>query len=621
MRHRRTVLLSLLLMPLWAIVATAVLETPLWWHETNHALAVVAVLSKPLDVLFVLMVLLLLWCLTGRLWLSMGLLLGLTAGLSAINVAKMSILTEPLFPSDYQFLNSTGFLLDMVTAGAAISAVVGLLGVAIASVLATRVASRRYPRVRKADHPRGWAVLVGTRVVGTVVLLFALASAVHFNDRGNPWRKLYEANGAIWQPFSQAKNYRTNGFVGGALYNMPSEPMPRPSGYNTTTMAEVAQRYADRAAARNVGRIPGAIEGVNVVLVLSEAFADLTKLKDVEVARDTMPLTRETIGSSWGGSTLANTYGTGTSGMEFEALTGQTLGLFNPQVVAPYQNFMTGMSGYPSAVGWFAEHGHVPIAVHPYHEEFYRRDTIYPMLGFRDFVFDKSIRDKERLQHSDYISDRAAFHEVEEQLERHDEPLLVNLVTMQNHVPTAGSYDDPVPVEAPGDPELVESVGQYARGQEYTDEALRDFLENVQASPEPTVVVFYGDHYPGVLPNEVLDANPGRAHLETPMFIWSSEGQTARPLAVTSPATFLPYVFDLVGEPLPPYYELLSEVAEHIGAISPGRIVAPDGSDVSETDLTSEQQQLLHDYRLVQYDFSIGQRYAVDSMFYDFDNR
>ena len=122
---------------------------------------------------------------------------------------------------------------------------------------------------------------------------------------------------------------------------------------------------------------------VNVVVVLSEAFADLSRLKDLQVSQDTMPLTRQTMASSWSGNALANAYGTGTSGMEFEALTGQTLGLFNPQVIAPYQNFMTGLSSYPSAVGWFAAHGHTPVAVHPYHEEFYRRESVYPMLGFR----------------------------------------------------------------------------------------------------------------------------------------------------------------------------------------------------------------------------------------------
>ncbi len=617
-RHRRTVLLSLVAMPLWALVCTGVLETPMWWSEVSHPLALLAAVSKPLDVLLVLLVLVLLWCVTGRLWVSMGMLLGLTGALSAVNVAKMSILTAPLYPTDYQFLGSTSFLVDMVSSRSIAAAVLGLAVLVAATVVGSRTMGLRYPRVRRADHPRGWAVLVGTRVVVGLVVTLLLASTLSFNDPGNPWRRLYESAGAVWQPFSQLMNYRTNGFVGGALYNMPSEPMPVPAGYDAAAMAALADRYAARADARNAGRTAGALADVNVVLVLSEAFGDLSRLEEVTVEHDTMPLTRETIADSWGGSALANFYGTGTSSMEFSALTGQSLGLFNPQVIAPYQNFMSGLSDYPSAVGWFAEHGHLPIAVHPYHDDMYRRDSIYPMLGFREFVHDSTLGEQDPLEKNEFISDEVAFDEVERQIADHDQPLLVNLVTMQNHVPTADWYDDPVPVEAPGDPELVAGIAGYARGQEYSDKSLREFLDHLRASDEPTVVVFYGDHYPGVLTNEVLEANPGLGHLETPMFIWSSAGQAPRSLPVTSPASFLPYVFDLVGEPLPPYYELLAEVADQIGAIGSGRIVAPDGTELTEADLSPAQKTLLHDYRLVQYDFSVGERYAVDAMFYEF---
>jgi hypothetical protein len=91
-------------------------------------------------------------------------------------------------------------------------------------------------------------------------------------------------------------------------------------------------------------------------------------------------------------------------------------------------------------------------------------------------------------------------------------------------------------------------------------------------------------------------------------------------LPLTSSSEYLPYVFDLVGQTLSPYYELLTEVREEIGAVGPGHIVAPDGTELTEDDLTPDQQALLADYRLVQYDFSIGERYAVDDMWYPFDD-
>lgn len=620
-RHRRTFALAALLVPVWSLLCAGVLETPLWAsrEQMDHpVLAVFAVLSKPLDVLVVMLVLLLTWCVTGRLWLSLGLLLGLTSALSAVNVAKMRVLTEPVYPTDYQFLNSTEFLLDMVTPAAVAGFVVGLALLVVGTGLASRHLGRRYPRVRRADHPRGWAALVGTRAVGAVVLALVLSSALHFNEPGNPWRKAWEAGGAVWQPFSQSMNYRTNGFVGGALYNLPADPMARPADYSEATMRDVAERYAAEADARNAGLVPGAIDDVNVVLVLSEAFADLSRLGGVTMSRDTMPLTRETVAGAWGGRALANMYGTGTSSMEFSALTGQSLGLFEPQVSAPYQNFMTRLSSYPSAVGWFADHGHAPVAIHPYMDTMYRRNSIYPMLGFESFLHDDNMSEHDRLEDSIFISDASAYDEVEKQIAEHDEPVLANVVTMQNHVPAADWYADKVPLETGGDADEKDQLGGYARGQELSDQELRTFLDRLANSDEETVVVFYGDHYPGVFSDTTLDANPGLGMLETPMFIWSSTGQEPRELPVTSPAMFLPYVFDLVGEPLPPYYALLADVAEQVGAVGRGRIVAPDGEEVAEADLTPEQQQVLHDYRLVQYDFSVGERYAVDSMFYDF---
>jgi phosphoglycerol transferase MdoB-like AlkP superfamily enzyme len=617
--HRRTLALSLVVSFLAALVCAGLLETPLWWNQTNPVLATIAVVSKPLDVLVVWLLMALLVALTSRLWLSVGVLLVITGLATVINVGKMSILAEPVFPSDTAFLRTPTFLFSMVSPVDVVLALASVPLVIWLSVLAGHRAARRYPSVSRRADRRLWTRLAAGRLVVVVLTAGLLASTVHFNQPGNLWRKLYDAQGAAWLPFSQQMNYRTNGFIGGLLYNMPTEAMERPADYNAETMARIAQRYTERAEARNVGRTPGALDDVNVVVVLSESYADPTRLEGITLDRDPIPLTRQNIDESWGGSALANFYGTGTSSMEFQALTGQTLALFEPQIVAPYQNFMTDLSDYPSAVGWFHEHGHRAVAVHPYTTEMYRRKTIYRMLGFDEFVHDDSMQEQDKLEHNTYISDHAAFDEVQERIGASDDPLLVNLVTMQNHVPMSDWYDDPVGVTGDASDSEKESIGGFARGLEYSDEALDLFLRDLEASDEQTVVVFYGDHYPGIFGDSLLDQNPGLGQLETPLLIWSNRGQEPRPLPITSSNQFLPYAFDLVGEPLPPYYELISEVTEQIGALAPGRIVAPDGAELSRDDLSAAQKHLLHDYELVQYDFSIGKRYAVDDMWYQFD--
>ena len=108
----------------------------------------------------------------------MGLLLGLTAVLSAVNVAKMSILAEPLFPSDYQFLRSADFLVEMVEPGSIAAAAAALVLLVVGTTYAARAAGRRYPRLRRDEHPRGWLALVVLRVVVLVVAVALLSSAL-----------------------------------------------------------------------------------------------------------------------------------------------------------------------------------------------------------------------------------------------------------------------------------------------------------------------------------------------------------------------------------------------------------------------------------------------------------
>jgi len=45
-----------------------------------------------------------------------------------------------------------------------------------------------------------------------------------------------------------------------------------------------------------------------------------------------------------------------------------------------------------------------------------------------------------------------------------------------------------------------------------------------------------------------------------------------------------------------------------------GTIITSDGAETPEESLDSRSSQLLEDLRLVQYDFSIGERYAVDEL-------
>ena len=71
---------------------------------------------------------------------------------------------------------------------------------------------------------------------------------------------------------------------------------------------------------------------------------------------------------------------------------------------------------------------------------------------------------------------------------------------MQNHMPYAGRYDDPVRIK---EPRHSGTLGQYVRGLTHSDDALRSFIGRLEKSEEKTVVVMYGDHFPSAYPASI----------------------------------------------------------------------------------------------------------------------
>jgi phosphoglycerol transferase MdoB-like AlkP superfamily enzyme len=348
--------------------------------------------------------------------------------------------------------------------------------------------------------------------------------------------------------------------------------------------------------------------------VLSESFSDPTRLAGIRIAEDPIPQTRALMEELPHGLMLSQKIGGGTSGMEFETLTGMSLAQFNSAMDTPYQMLIPNYRTFPSAVEMFNQLGHTTLAIHPYRATMYQRDHVYPILGFSDFVDRSEMAHRGRREDNPYIADLDAFLQVLDAVESHEEPVFVNLVTMQNHAPYAGKYADPIEVAGlEGDD--AELVGHYARGLTYTDRALGSFIRRVGRSDEKTVVLVYGDHLPG-LPEPLFERNSDRVLHETPFFIYANFGEP-RPeeLTTRSPVFFLPRVLDLAGAPLSPYYALLREVEKHVGALQHGRMISPEGAEISRFHLSPEAQRVLRDYRLVQFDLSVGQRYAEEMVY------
>ncbi len=580
---------------------------PKWWAANLLGIAFVA------DIVIVWLVLVTLIALTNRVMLAVGIVGALAFVIAVTNRVKLNLRAEPIYPSDIDFLGEPEFLSTMVSPTLLVVAALVVAAIVVGAVVLSRRHERRlvgyWP---SALSPTRRLAALSTRAGVVALALVLLLDTGQFNEPGNRWRKLYELSPEGWRNWSQKTNYQVHGFIGGFLYNMPAVAMDTPPDYSRSRMQALAARYEKAASRINAGRT-GSLTGTNVVFVLSESFSDPTLLRGFELDEDPIPRTRALMGQTTSGTMLAQLIGGGTANMEFEVLTGQSIGLFAPQLQSPYQQLVPQYRSYPSAVGWFASQGHRPIAIHPYLTGMYKRRTVYENFGFEEFIHDTTMSERDRIDRGEFISDESAFDEVKSQIAQSDAPLMVNLVTMQNHIPTTDNYEDPIGVSGLGDGE-ANRVGNYARGLAHSDAALADFLADLQVTGEKTIVVLYGDHLPGIYGSEVKDQNSDLALHSTPFLIWSSEENEPRSLPVTSPIFFLPLLYDVADAPVPPYFALLERLRSQVTALEQGRAFTGAGQELDLEDLPPDAQQVLDDARLMQYDASIGERYVLETM-------
>lgn len=549
---------------------------------------------------------------SDRTWVAVAGVVGLLALIAAGDYFKLRLRGEPLFVSDATYLSQAGFLVDSMGLVPMLLVVLGLLAVPLVSWGATRLLAAR--RRRKHDgrpRPRPRRRVL-TRVLAGITAATIIFSAVTFNVPGNAARALYEVAGAKWRPWNQGQNYDDNGVIAGLLYNLPAAPMRKPDGYSRATMADLLERYTEVAEQLNEGRDPGALTDANVVLVLSESLSDPLGMPDITPAEDPLPFLRELMAANTSGTLLSGAFGGGTSSMEFEVLTGMAVANLQPQVDSPFPGLVAQTDDFPSHLDTFAG-THATYAVHPYSERFYRRNVVYPALGIERADFRPQLGGLRKLPGDEYISDAAVFEKVVEELAAADDPTVVNVVTMQNHGPQKG-LANPIPVEGPLTDEQQENAGQYLRGLKATDEALEAFVADLAEFDEPTIVLLYGDHLPSVWPEAVLAASGPLGRYQTPWVVFANFPTTKQDPGMISANQLMNQVLDSAGATHTPWTALLHELAGEVPAMERTAWLAPDGSQLSEDDLTDRARELLADYQLAQYDMAAGQGFATEGL-------
>ncbi|WHY76928.1 LTA synthase family protein [Neobacillus sp. WH10] len=528
--------------------------------------------------------------------------------LGFVHYNKLNLRVEPLYPADFSQITQMRDVIPMVKEYLSLQK--AILIVVVVGIMLFFV--RYLPKAKISFRVR--------------VILLALTAGMIYaytffptSFMKNFVQKVGNVSIVKWD---QLENYKNNGFVFGFISNIQNDAFEEPDGYSKKNVLDTAKKYIKINTSQTSAK--GEVKKPNIVYIMSEAFWDPTKLKNVQFSEDPMPNLRKLMDQYSSGYNLSPSFGGATANVEFEALTGFS-NYFLKVGSIPYQDIIDRKNFIPTIVSDLEGQGYQSLAIHPYNKIFYKRNRVYDVFGFDQFL------DMSTMKHQDmsgpYISDESLSKEVIDELKKEEKPMFVHAVTVQNHFPYTPNRYEQNQIDVSGlSPEYNELLEVYSEGIRQADEALQLLVDQLEQLDEPTIVVFWGDHLP-ILGQDLAiyketkyaskKANKflyEKKYAETPLLIYSNYSIEKQELNTLSPAFYGPTVYEMAGLKKPPFYNLLDLVKEEIPGLKVS--VQIDGNQKFITkDFTNKQKQLLKDYQLLEYDLLVGKQYSKDLLF------
>ena len=394
---------------------------------------------------------------------------------------------------------------------------------------------------------------------------------------------------------------------------------------NSTTIDEEADiDNANNNAANNTA-ITDKSNYPNIIVVMDEAFSDLSVLGDFDTNTDYMPFVHSLEKGNENtitGYLNTSVCGGNTADTEFEFLTGNTMA-FLPVGSIPYQQYIK--SETPSLASYLKSIGYATYAQHPYYGSGWNRDTVYPLLGFDNLSFMQDYSNQRFVRK--YISDETSFDKIIETYENKPDgqPAFIFNVTMQNHggyTDTYYGFDNTVTADKLNN----SALDQYLSLIKLTDEDLKSLIEYFSNVDEKTIVVFFGDHQPNdTVASSVLAANGMdynnlsneelKLRYQVPYVIWANYDIDEATGEDTSVNYLAANVLKAAGVPTNDYQSFLLKLKEEYPIISAVRTDKTAGKTANKTSdkvsnksdkaTGSKKKQadsdMLNDYKLLQY--------------------
>ena len=382
--------------------------------------------------------------------------------------------------------------------------------------------------------------------------------------------------------FTPAYMTQVNGMAVTFAMDLEYVVVDKPSDYSKENAQKVLDEYADENKTKNT-KLP------NIIVVMDEAFSDLSVLGNFTTNTDYMPFIHQlqkNADNTISGNLNVSVCGGNTANTEFEFLTGNSMS-FLPTGSIPYQQYIKGTT--PSLASYLKTLGYQTYAQHPYYSTGWNRDKVYDWMGFDDMTFIDGYSSRKYVRN--YISDESSFEQIIKTFEEKEEgsPAFIFNVTMQNH----GGYSESYYNFSNGVVALGknnDSLNQYLSLISVTDEAFRKLIDYFKGVDEDTIVVFFGDHQPNdaVTSSIVQTQENDYNRYQVPYIIWANFDINSASNVDTSANYLAANVLKAAGVQTSDYQNYLLSLEEKWPIVS--AIRTEKGKNASDDDLKEYQK-------------------------------
>lgn len=211
-------------------------------------------------------------------------------------------------------------------------------------------------------------------------------------------------------------------------------------------------------------------------------YFDVTKLNSIQNGKLTVP--------AWGANTLRTEYAF------LSSIDNHKLKYYRYN---PYQFLQTATS--PSIANYLRNLGYRCVCVHPNHSIFFKRNKVFPLLGFDEFIDINEFDPRQTT--GPYISDQAVATKIQTLLSKTEDPrpLFIFAITMENHGPLhledyAKSDLEQLYQATP--PKQHHDLTIYLKHLKNADQMLGNLTNYLQSRSTESLLCWYGDHVPSM---------------------------------------------------------------------------------------------------------------------------